>query len=134
MELLSVTYRDPISASIAGTLASPNLPKSTCRHGLSLSMEPQNDFFLKPTSVNVDLGGKLGPDICTEAALCAVHRRSPVHSKLHRPPAGSSFRTASHSACGIVILTVITLSSAKKESSACCCRSVIVTSPVRRGL
>src|ERR1700741_2795884 len=112
MELLSVTYRDPIRASIAGTLASPNLPKSTCRHGLSLSMEPQNDFFLTPTSVNVDLAGNLVPDISTEAALCHVNRRSPVHSKLHRPPAGSSFRTASHSACGIVILTVITLSSA----------------------
>src|SRR6185312_7094323 len=107
MELLSVTYRDPIRASITGTLASPNLPKSTCRHGLPLSMEPQNDFFLTPTSVNVAFVGNLVPDISTEVALRHVNRLPPVHSKLHRPPAGSSFRTAFQSACGIVILTVI---------------------------
>ena len=76
-------------------------------------MEPQNDFFLTPTSVNVAAcAGNLVPDISTEAALCHVYLAPPVHSKLHRPPSGSSFRTASHSACGIVILTVITLSSA----------------------
>src|ERR1700745_3555353 len=112
MELLSVTYRDPIRASIAGTLASPNLPKSTCRHGFARFLEPQNDFFLTPTSVNVVLAGNFVPDISTEVALCQVNLESPVHSKLHRPPLGSSFRTASHSACDIVILTVITLSSA----------------------
>src|SRR6478672_5632615 len=112
MELLSVTYRVPIRASIAGTLALPNLPKSTCRHGLSLSIEPQNDFFLMPTSVNVVLAGNFVPDISTEAALCHVYLESPVHSKLHRPPFGSSLRAASHSAGDMVILTVITLSSA----------------------
>src|SRR6476620_9066746 len=112
MELLSVTYRDPIRASIPGTLASPNLPKSTCRHGLSLFMEPQNDFFLTPTSVNLVLAGNFVPDISTEVALRQVNLAPPLHSKLHRPPLGSSFRPASHSACGIVILTVITLSSA----------------------
>src|ERR1700759_4295979 len=112
MELLSVTYRDPIRASIAGTLASPNLPKSTCRHGLSLSIEPQNDFFLTPTSVNVVRAGNLVPDISTAAALYHVNLLPPVQSNSHRPPLGSSSRTASHSPCGIVILTVITLSSA----------------------
>ena len=75
-------------------------------------MEPQNDFFLMPTSVNVVLAGNFVPEISTEVALCHVYLLPPVHSKLHRPPAGSSFRAASHSAGGIVILTVITLSSA----------------------
>ena len=59
-----------------GTLASPNLPKSTCRHGLSLLMEPQNDFFLTPTSVNVAFVGNFVPDISTEAALRHVNLRA----------------------------------------------------------
>ncbi len=46
-----------------------NLPKSTCRHGLSLSIEPQNDFFLTPTSANVVRAGKFVPDISTVVAL-----------------------------------------------------------------
>src|SRR5258707_14614794 len=112
MELLSVTYRDPIRASTPGTLASSNLPKSTCRHGLLLSIEPQNDFFLTPTRANVAVAGNFVPDISTEVASRHLYLAPSVHSKLHRPPWGSSLRTKSHSACGIVILTVITLSSA----------------------
>ena len=107
-----VSFGAWVSSSIAGALASPKWPKSTCRHGLSLSMEPQNDFFLMPTSVNVVVAGNFVPDISTEAALCHVYLESPVHSKLHRPPFGSSLRAASHSAGDMVILTVITLSSA----------------------
>ena len=81
-----------------------------CRHGLSLLIDPQKDFFLTPTSVNVVDAGKLVPDISTEVALRHVYRLSPVQSKLHMPPAGCSVRTASQSACGIVILIVSTLS------------------------
>ena len=82
-----------------------------CRHGLSLLIDPQNDFFLTPTPLNVvDRAGKLVPDISTEVALRHVYRLPPVHSKLHVPPAGCSVRTASQSACGIVILIVSTLS------------------------
>src|SRR4051795_2696951 len=95
-----------------GTLASPNLPKSRCRHGLSLLMEPQNDFFLTPTPVNFVLAGNFVPEISTSLALRQVNLASPVHSKLQRPPFGSSIRTASHSACDIVILIVTTLSRA----------------------
>ena len=83
-----------------------------CRHGFSLLSEPQNDFFLTPTSVNVVRAGKFVPDISTEAAFRHVNRAPPVHSKLHTPPFGCSVRTASQSLCGIVILTVSTLSSA----------------------
>ena len=36
-----------------GDVGVANLPKSMCRHGLSLFIEPQNDFFLMPTSANV---------------------------------------------------------------------------------
>ena len=36
-----------------------------CRHGFSLSSEPQNDFFLTPTSVKVVRAGKFVPDIST---------------------------------------------------------------------
>ncbi len=46
------------------------------------------------------------------SAFRHVYRLPPVHSHKHRPPFGSSVRTLSHSACGIVILIVITLSSA----------------------
>src|SRR4051794_21704474 len=112
MELLSVTYRDPMSASIPGTLASPKWPKSTCRHGLLLSIEPQNDFFFTPTSANVVLAGKCVPEISTDVAWRHWYLAPSVHSKLHRPPLGSSLRTSSQSDCGIVILIVITLSSA----------------------
>src|SRR3954451_3948574 len=95
-----------------GTLASPNLPKSRSKHGFSLLMEPQNDFFLTPTSVNVVGAGKWIPDISTDAALRHVYLAPPVQSKLHLPPAGSSFRTLSQSPCDIEILMVTTLSSA----------------------
>ncbi len=67
-----------------------------CRHGFSLLCEPQNDFFLTPTSVNLVRAGKLVPDISTELAFRHVNRAPPVHSKLHTPPAGGSVRTASH--------------------------------------
>ena len=40
-----------------------------CRHGFSLLIDPQKDFFLTPTPVNVVAAGKLVPDILTEAAL-----------------------------------------------------------------
>ena len=37
-------------------------------------MEPQNDFFLTPTSANVvACAGNLVPDISTEVALCHVY-------------------------------------------------------------
>src|SRR6266478_8301837 len=120
MVLLSVRYRDPIRASITGTLALLNLPKSMCRHGLSLLIEPQNDFFLTPTSVNMVCAGKLVPDISTDVAFRHVYRLLPVHWKLHTPPAGCSVRTASQSVCGIVTLIVRTLPIAYRESSACC--------------
>jgi hypothetical protein len=45
-----------------------NLPKSMCRQGLSLLIDPQNDFFLTPTPLNVVDVGELVPDISTEAA------------------------------------------------------------------
>ncbi len=66
--------------------------------GLLLSMEPQNDFFLMPTFVNVVRAGNLVPEISTESAFRHVYRLPPVHSQKHRPPLGSSFRTLSHSA------------------------------------
>ena len=75
-----------------------------------LLMDPQKDFFLIPTLVNVVDAGKPVPDISTEVAWRHVYRLSPVQSKLHAPPAGCSVRTASQSACGIVILIVSTLS------------------------
>src|SRR5437867_9379708 len=110
MVLLSVRYRDPIRASITGTFALLNLPKSMCRHGLSLLIEPQNDFFLTPTWVNmVVCAGKLVPDISTEVASRHLYRLPPVHWKLQTPPAGCSVRTASQSDCGIVTLIVRTL-------------------------
>src|SRR6266480_3007300 len=111
MVLLSVRYRDPIRASITGTLPLLNLPKSMCRHGLSLLSEPQNDFFLMPAWVNMVCAGKLVPDISTEVAFRHVNRPPlpPVQSKLHTPPAGCSVRSASQSVCGIVILIVRTL-------------------------
>src|SRR6478672_5330931 len=121
--------RVPISPSIAGTFASRNFPKSTCRHGLSLLIDPQNDFFLIPTSAKVVRAGKLVPEISTDVALRHVYRELPVHSKLHTPPLGCSVRTASQSPCGMVILTVRTLSIAYSESIACCCWALIVISP-----
>lgn len=48
--------------------------------------------------------GKLVPDISTEVALRHVYRSPPFQSKLHLPPAGSSVRIVSQSACDIVIL------------------------------
>ena len=94
-------------------LALADLPKSMCRHGFLSSMDPQNDFFLTPTSANVAAcAGNLDPDISTEVALRHVYLAPPVHLKLHHPPAGSSRRTLSHSDSGIVILIVMTLSSA----------------------
>src|SRR6478752_587007 len=98
-----------MSPSTTGTFASLNLPKSMCKHGLSLLSEPQNDFFLTPTSVNVVCAGKLVPDISTDVAFLHVYRSPPVHWKLHTPPAGCSVRTASQSVCGILILIVRTL-------------------------
>jgi hypothetical protein len=43
-----------------------------CRHGFLLLIDPQNDFFLTPTPLNVVDAGKPVPDILTEAALCHV--------------------------------------------------------------
>src|SRR5260370_19124302 len=96
---------------MTGTFALLNLLKSMCRHGLSSLSEPQNDFFLTPTWVNVVCAGKLVPDISTEVAFRHVYRLPPVpvNWKLHTPPAGCSVRTASQSVCGIVILIVRTL-------------------------
>jgi hypothetical protein len=79
------------------------------KHGLSSLSEPQNDFFLMPTWVNVVCAGKLVPDISTDVAFRHVYRSPPVHWKLHTPPAGCSVRSASQSVCGIVTLIVITL-------------------------
>jgi hypothetical protein len=50
-------------------VASLNLPKSMCRQGFSLLIDPQNDFFLTPTPLNVVDAGKLVPDTSTEIAL-----------------------------------------------------------------
>jgi hypothetical protein len=83
-----------------------------CRHGFSLSSEPQNDFFLTPTSVKVVRAGKFVPDISTDAAFRHVNRAPPVHSKLQMPPFGCSVRTASQGPWDILILIVTTLSSA----------------------
>src|SRR6476620_8311571 len=110
MVLLSVRYREPIRASISGSLSALNLPKSRCRQGFSLLSEPQNDFFLTPTFANVVRSGKLVPDISTEVASRHVYRLPPVQSQLHGPPAGCSVRTASQSPGGIVILIVRTFS------------------------
>jgi hypothetical protein len=74
--------------------------------------EPQNDFFLTPTSLNVVRGGKLVPDISTDVAFRHVNRDPPFQSNLQMPPFGSSIRTKSQSPGGIVILIVSTLSSA----------------------
>src|SRR4051795_12691817 len=115
-------------SSAAEAVVALILPKSRCRQGLSLLIDPQNDFFLIPTLVNVVDAGKLVPETSTEVALRHVYRLSPVQSKLQGPPAGFSVRTASHSACGIVILTVSTLSIAYSRSSACCCLALIVVS------
>ena len=81
-----------------------------CRQGLSLWIDPQNDFFLTPTSVKVVRAGKFVPEISTDVAFRQVYLEPPVHSKLHLPPFGCSVRTASQSPCGIVILIVRTLS------------------------
>jgi hypothetical protein len=60
--------------------------------------------------VNVAVVGNFVPDISTEVALRHVNLLPPVHSKLHGRRLS---RFAPHPlACGIVILTVITLSSA----------------------
>ena len=67
--MLSVRERDPIRSSAAEAVAPPNLPKPMCRHGLSLLINPQNDFFLTPTPLNVVDAGKPVPDSSTEAAL-----------------------------------------------------------------
>src|SRR3954451_12262714 len=101
-------------------------------HGFLSSIEPQNDFFLMPMSVNVVRAGKVVPEISTVSALRQVYLLPPLQSHSQRPPCGSSFRTLSHSDAGIVILIVITLSSAEKESIACCCCAVIAIS-VRAG-
>ena len=83
-----------------------------CRHGFLSSMDPQNDFFLMPTSANVAAcAGNLVPDISTEVALRHVYLLPSVKLKLHQPPAAPRV-ALSHSACGILILIVITLSSA----------------------
>src|SRR3569623_196803 len=100
-----------------------------CRHGLSSLIDPQKDFFLTPTPLNVVDVGKLVPDIFTEVAGCQVYRLSPVQLKLHMPPAGGSVRTLSQSACGIVISIVSTLSIAYRRSSAGWSLLLIVVSP-----
>src|SRR5260370_17508113 len=112
MVLLRVRVRGPIRASITGTLALLNLPKSMCRHGLSSLSEPQNDFFLTPNWVNMVCAGKLVPDISTEVAFRHVYRPPlpPVHWKLHTPPPGCSVRTPPQSVSPIVTFIVRTLS------------------------
>ncbi len=81
--------------------------------GFLSSIEPQKDFFLMPTLLKVWVpAGKLVPDISTEVASPQEYRPLPMNSKPHLPPFGSSFRKLSQSACGIVMLTVSTLSSA----------------------
>ena len=67
--MLSVRYRVPIRSSAAEDVVALNFPKSRCRHGLSVLIDPQKDFFLTPTSVNVVVAGKSVPEISTEAAL-----------------------------------------------------------------